>query len=348
MKIVENTFKLGICLALLQGCRNGQAADPKPGPISVKAIQLSADKAGNSGQYLYNGTLAAQTTVELSFQVQGTIIELPFKTGDHVEKGQLVAAIDPATYQSQYNAQLAQAKLAEENYNRINAVFQKGSIAEIRMLEARSNYEQSSAAAKAAYQNVVHTRIYAPVSGYVGEKKAEAGAIASPGQAVIQLLDTRALDVLVAVSEKEINWYKVGTDAVVTLDAFPGKELKGRVHEVAVSALSGNASYTVKIRLNNSEEVLKPGMLCKVKFLPKERVYPDVAKILVPVESVRVDEKGDNYVYIVTDHKAKRKKVTTGALFGDKIAITAGLDGSEWLVTSGYQKISDETPVSIN
>jgi membrane fusion protein (multidrug efflux system) len=336
----------------ISGCSGKKEQKTGPDTLSVNVVNLGEAPMSTSDRIVYDGTLEAEKTIDLSFQVSGTILSFPVLTGDYVKKGQLVGVIDETVYRNQYNAQLAQAKLAEENYTRINDVFKKGSVAEIKMLEAKSNYDQATAAARATYQNIAHTHLYAPASGYIGEKKAEAGAVANPGQPVLQLLDTHSVKVLVAVPESEINHYKAGTPATVKIDAFGDQPLQGKVSEVGVLALSGSANYNLKISLANNDMKLRPGMLCKVVFNKPAGTAAssnDVKEVIVPVQSVQVDEKGVSFLYVMSEaHKAVRKNVTTGQLYSNGIAIQSGLSGNEQVITSGYQKLADQTPVIVN
>ncbi|WDF81309.1 efflux RND transporter periplasmic adaptor subunit [Mucilaginibacter sp. KACC 22773] len=336
----------------ISGCSGKKEQKNGPDTLAVNVFNLSADSLSTSDRIVYDGTLEAEKTIDLSFQVSGTILSFPVLTGDYVKKGQLVGVIDETVYRNQYNAQLAQAKLAEENYTRINDVFKKGSVAEIKMLEAKSNYEQATSAARATYQNIAHTHLYAPASGYIGEKKAEAGAVANPGQPVLQLLDTHSVKVLVAVPESEINHYKAGTPAMVKIDALGNQSLQGKVSEVGVLALSGSANYNLKISLANNDLKLRPGMLCKVVFnktTGNVASSNDVKEVIVPVQSVQVDEKGASFLYVMSAaHKAVRKAITTGQLYSNGIAIRSGLAGNEQVITSGYQKLADQTPVIVN
>ncbi|OKS86027.1 efflux RND transporter periplasmic adaptor subunit [Mucilaginibacter polytrichastri] len=352
MKKINILLKSSSLLLLsIASCSGNKEQSKNPDTIRVEAIRLNTASTVENNQIVYNGTLQADKAVDLSFQVSGTINSFPVKTGDYVKKGQLVGTVDETTYRNQYNAQLAQAKLAEENYKRTLAVFEKGSVAEIKMLEAKANYEQASSSARATYQNIAHTRLYAPQSGFIGEKRTEAGAIAAPGQPVAQLLDTHSVDVLVAVPENEINRYKAGSPALVKIDASGSQPLEGRISEVGVLALNNSANYNVKVKLDNAGRELRPGMLCKVTF-PVGTVGSAAQKgnneIVVPLEAVQVDESGHNFVYVVTSgNKAQRKQVQTGALYNNGMAISSGLTGNEQLITSGFQKLTDQSPVTL-
>jgi membrane fusion protein (multidrug efflux system) len=336
---------------ILAGCSGSKAPQHGQDTISVHAIKLNGDSLAVSTKIIYNGTLQANKVIDLSFQISGTINSLPVNTGDYVRKGQLVGTVDETTYRNQYNAQLAQAKIAEENYKRILTVFEKGSVAEIKMLEAKSNFDQATSTARATYQNIAHSRLIAPQDGYIGDKKTEAGAIASPGQTVLQLLDTRSVNVLVAIPENEINKYKSGEHAVVYVDAMGKRPMDGRISEIGVLALNNSANYNLKVRLTNPEKDLRPGMLCKVSFQPSSVATAKSGsskEIVVPIQAVQVDEAGRNYVYVIDEgRRAQRKDVKTGTLYDNSMAINSGLTGTEELIISGYQKLADHSPVIV-
>lgn len=351
MKTTITLSGLAVLMLCLFGCSNQAKHNPGLDTLSVNVINLKTESTDKNDRIVYNGTLEADKTIELSFQVSGTILSFPARTGDYINKGQLVGTIDETIYRNQYNAQLAQVKLAKENFGRINEVFKKGSIAEIRMLEAKSNYDQLNSAANATYQNIVHARLYSPASGYVGEKKAEAGSVAIPGQSVLQLLDTRTLKVLVAVPENEVNHYSVGSLADVKIEALGNQTISGKVTEVGVLALNGSANYNITVTIPNTEDKLKPGMLCKVIFGKsnhKTASVTDSLQVVVPVQSVQVDEMGNKFVYILgSQNKAIRKSVKVGQLYANGVSISSGLIGDERIITSGYQKLADQSPVTV-
>ena len=219
------------------------------------------------------------------------------------------------------------------------------------MIEARSKYEQAAAAAKATYQNIVHTRIVAPQSGYIGSKRMEAGSTAGPGMPVVQLLDISSVQVAVPVPEAEVATYKKGTKAQVLVSALNNRAYNGTVDEVAVLATSGSPNYTVKIRVNNSDQSLKPGMITTIQF--NENKTTDTTslqhEVIVPAEAVQVDETGNQFVFVADANgkQALRKKVTTGRLYKNGIEVTSGLAGDERVIISGFHKVADQSPIQI-
>ena len=89
-------------------------------------------------------------------------------------------------------------------------------------------------------------------------------------------------------------------------------------------------------------------MACTVILPEKEKSSEEASKIfIVPVETVSVTEKNENFVYVVNENKAERRIVKTGKLYNNGIAITEGLQKGDQLITSGYHKLTQDTPVTI-
>tara|TARA_B100000949_G_scaffold235618_1_gene260791 strand:- start:6688 stop:7755 length:1068 start_codon:yes stop_codon:yes gene_type:complete len=317
-------------------------------PIKVKVTTISGENSQQRYRAIgYSGIINPSKSITLSFQVSGTVERVPVAMGSFVIKGTLLAEIDETTYRNQYQAQAAQAELAKENYLRTKEVFEKGSIAEIKMIEARSNYQQAKSSADATYQNIKHTKIFAPVSGYIGEKMLEAGDLASPGKPVLKLLQIDVVKASVPIPDEEINNYKKGDPARVTIEALDDEEFMGVVDEVSIQTAQDNPTYTAKINIDNPDRRIKPGMSCSI-VLNNERKESTMT-FIVPVEAVYADEKGNQFVYLADNeaNNAYRQQIKTGKLYNNGIAVTEGLKDGDLLITSGYHKLTDKTPIQI-
>ena len=319
-------------------------------PVAVKTLTIGETTNDKTTSETYPGTIKAATSAQLSFQVSGDIKSIRVNSGDYVRKGEVIAAIDPTTYVEQYEAQKAQANLAEENYKRINEVYLKGSIAEIRMVEARSNYKQAQAAANAAYQNVKKTKIIAPFSGFIGAKMKETGDVASPGMPVMELLEIDHVEAVISLSDQEVNTYKIGDSASVYISALD-KSVIGTISEIAIQSGSRSPVYQAKIKIPNPDKILKPGMACQTQLKPSETNSQETAVnlIILPAEIVSITDDGQNFVYTVdvSNNTAQRKTVQIGTLYNNGISIEKGLQPGDIVITSGYHKLTNNTPVKV-
>lgn len=339
---------LSIVFLVLLTISCGNEEKPKVNKtIKVEVMNVGLNTNNSQSKVAYNGTIEADVAIKSSFQVSGNVVHVPVSIGDFVKKNQLIAQIDATIYSSQYEQQLAQVRLAKENYERINNVFQKGSIAEIRMLEARSQYEQAQAAAKMTYENVRHAKLYAPMDGYVSAKMMDVGDLAQPGQPVVEIVNINAVKAVFPIPDGEINSITKGDSANVNLPTLD-KSVIGIVDEVSIQSNQGSPVYTAYVKLNNPDKQIKPGMTCNVRLQDKVENGKNVKEVIViPSESIAVTEDGKQYVYIVDNGIAERKYIETGELYDSGIVVKKGLAKGDHLIISGYHKLTQSTPVEI-
>jgi len=339
---------LSIVFLVLLTISCGNEEKPKVNKtIKVEVMNVGLNTNNSQSKVAYNGTIEADVAIKSSFQVSGNVVHVPVSIGDFVKKNQLIAQIDATIYSSQYEQQLAQVRLAKENYERINNVFQKGSIAEIRMLEARSQYEQAQAAAKMTYENVRHAKLYAPMDGYVSDKMMDVGDLAQPGQPVVEIVNINAVKAVFPIPDGEINSITKGDSANVNLPTLD-KSIIGIVDEVSIQSNQGSPVYTAYVKLNNPDKQIKPGMTCNVRLQDNVDNGKNVKEVIViPSESIAVTEDGKQYVYIVDNGIAERKYIETGELYDSGIVVKKGLAKGDHLIISGYHKLTQSTPVEI-
>jgi len=319
-------------------------------PIAVNIVNITQDNGVDRSSEKFPGIIKPIKTTNISFQVAGDITKLPVSLGDYVKKGQLIATIDPSIYNAKFEANKAQANLAKENFTRINNVYQKGSISEIRMLEAKSNYEQAQSALNAVSKNLNHTKLTAPFSGYISHKFMESGHVASPGMPVVELIDLSKVQAIISLSDNEINNYKTGNKANIYIPTL-NKTFSGILTEIAVQSESRTPVYTAKITVNNPDFILKSGMTCTNVIENKSSTVNETTKqnFKLPVDVVSVTNEGQNFVYVVNteNQTAQRKIVEIGKLYNDGIEIKSGLAIGDKVITSGYHKLTNNTPIKI-
>jgi HlyD family secretion protein len=136
---------------------------------------------------------------------------------------------------------------------------------------ARAQLAQAEASLGQARARLADTRIEAPMDGIVLRKNLEAGATASPGAAIVTLVDPSDLWLRAYIAETDLGRVKIGQTARITVDAFPGQPFEGRVTEVASAAEFTprnvqtqkervNLVFRVKVAITNPDGRLKPGM----------------------------------------------------------------------------------------
>lgn len=233
------------------------------------------------------GKIQPEVEVKISSEVSGEILELPFKEGQQVKKGDLLVRVNPdliqsavsrsqASYQN-VRAGLEQAeanlKQAKADYDRNKTLFEKGVISKADWDRAIAAYETAQANKSSAYysvqsaaatvneakDNLTRTTIYAPMSGTISMLNVElgervVGTQQMAGTEILRVANLNNMEVEVDVNENDIVKVSIGDSTIVEVDAYLKKEFKGIVTEIANSAAGNLAAdqvtnFKVKVRI---------------------------------------------------------------------------------------------------
>ncbi|WP_298904492.1 efflux RND transporter periplasmic adaptor subunit [uncultured Psychroserpens sp.] len=233
------------------------------------------------------GKIQPEVEVKISSEVSGEILDLPFKEGQQVKKGDLLVRVNPdliqsavsrsqASYQNvrsgldQAEASLREAKA---NYDRNKALFDRGVISKADWDRSVAAFETAQAARGSAYYNVQsaaasvneakdnlsRTTIYAPMSGTISLLNVElgervVGTQQMAGTEILRVANLNNMEVEVDVNENDIVKVQIGDSTIVEVDAYLKKEFKGIVTEIANSAagtLTADqvTNFRVKVRI---------------------------------------------------------------------------------------------------
>ena len=203
----------------------------------------------------------------------------------------------------------------------------------------RAAVDSAEAALRAAQARRSDTVLTAPLTGVVTERLLDPGAMASPSQPVLAVQAIRQVWVNVPVPEETGRRIYTGQRATVTLDALPGRNFAGRITRINPAADPQSRQFPVRVRVDNRENQIKPGMFARVR-VETDR-FP--GSIVVPREAIRKSEEGGGASVIVVDAQdvARLRPVETGASESDVVAITDGLKAGEKVVVLGGDRLKD-------
>lgn len=345
-----------------------------------------------------NGKIQPVTEVKISPDVSGEIVELNVEEGDRVLKGDLIIKIKQDVYisardraeaslnsiKAQYLQQEAQFRRIEAAYERNVQLYGRKAISEQEYETSLADYqvakEQLSAARfdiagaeatlQEAEENLVKTTIYSPIDGIVSSLSVEkgervVGTSQMAGTEMLRIADFAQMEVLVDVNENDIIRVAHGDTAIISVDAWPGKEFSGIVTKVANSAKNidevsadqvTNFEVTVEI-LQDSYKALadsvfmpfRPGMSASVEILTS--VKDSVLKVPLQAVAARDDVgtgisgKLQEYVFLYDREQsvARAVRVVTGIQDIDNIEITEGLQSdSVMLIVGPYNVVAKQ------
>ncbi len=323
------------------GCSEKNTASTEKAGIPVSVISASMSATENSRTYV--GTVEELSGSMLSFEVNGNVERIAVDAGDKVRKGQVLASLNEASMRSMHDAALATLNQAQDAYRRYEQLYKEKSLPDIKWIEVESKLQQAKSTESIARKNLEDCVLHAPFSGYIASREVEPGMNVMPGQPVLKLVNIDEVKVKVSVPENEIAQISIGEKANFTVAALDGRSYAATVSEKSPVANAISHTYEVKMQLANADGQLLPGMICSVAIAPKN----SMAAIVIPVESVKVDDSGARFVWIEKGGKAWKRRVAVGNFAGNGIEIRSGLTAGEHVITSGSDKVSDGMKVVV-
>jgi HlyD family secretion protein len=335
-----------------------------------------------------SGQIKPAVEVRISANVSGEIIALYAEEGDSVKKGQLLVELERDQYRASLQraesgllAAIAGEKKAASDLERAKQLFNKNliSVAEFEAAQAefearQGNRLQMEASRDEAAEQLRKTRLYATMDGVVtmlNKEKGEMAIGATFQEDVIMIVsDLTVMESVIEVDENEVVGISEKDTADVELDAFPGKNFKGVVTEIANSAITKGlgtqeqvTNFEVTITINDADLKFRPGMSTTVDIYTERE--DDVLR--VPIQSVTTREKDrlekkkeiedtedpsntqDNkkeedemveVVFVVDGGEAIARQIERGISDDSHYAILSGLQEGDKVVTGPFRAIS--------
>lgn len=311
------------------------------------------------------GTTRALNIVTVRSQVDGKLLRLNFKEGEDVEKGFVLAEIDPTIYQAQYDqavakkaqdeAQLANARLDLERYIRLaqtNAATKQQSDtqrATVAQLEAQVKADQAAIDNQQAYLD--YTKVVAPISGRTGIRLVDVGNLvkATDTTGIVVITQVKPISVIFTLPQQQL----AAVNKAFTTDPLPALALgtdnrsildRGVLQVIDNQVDSTTGTVKMRAQFPNADLQLWPGQFVNVKLLV------DTLKNVVTVPTAAV-QRGPNgtFAYVVGGDDTVAVRPLTVTQQDDVTAVvTAGLEAGERVVTTGFAQLADGKRVTVS
>ena len=341
MKIHSKLILAVIAVCFFAACSNEKGAEKQEKIIPVKVMKIAATNMENSQSYI--GTVEEFSAVSLAFSSMGTVEQVCVSEGQHVRKGQLLAALNTTTAENSYQMMLSKQQQAQDAYDRLVKVHENGSLPDIKFVEIETGLQQAKSMTAVAKKNLDDCRLYAPCSGVIASRNAEAGSSAMPGMEAFKIVSIEKVNVKISIPENEIGKVAEKQQAKIEVSALDNAVFTGKIEMKGVTANIISHTYEAKISINNPKSELMPGMVCKV-FLENDA---NTTEIVVPNQTIQIATDGRRYVWVTDNGVAKRRFVKIGGLNDNGIVIVEGLSAGDKLIVEGFQKVSEGTKIEI-
>jgi len=310
------------------------------------------------------GNVEAYSTVALKARVDGQIVEVNFKEGAPVKKGEVLFRIDPRPYeaalrQAEANAlrDAAARDQARSQDKRYQELLQKNFVSKEAYAQIRTNAETAQATARAsqaalenARLNLEYCTIRSPLDGFVGKVLLQAGNLvkANDVNPLVVINQVRPIYVNFAVPEQnlpEVRKYLVqGPLEVEVLPADPTQmHPKGRLIFVDNAVDPTTGTIRLRAQFDNVDAALWPGQFVNVSV----RLYDEPDAIVIPSAAVQTGQDGQ-YVYLVSaELTAELRRISVRRVDGERTIVATGLQGGERVVTRGQLRLGPKVRVQI-
>lgn len=343
------------------GMSQGGQGEQDKDPVPVTAV--SAEKKDVPVYLTAQGTVTAFNTVTVSPQVGGQLLSVNFREGQAVKKGDLLAQIDPRTFQAQYDQAVASKRqneallaTAQSNYARSNSPEYRQFVAQTDLTTLRNQVTQYQAAVAASQASAAqakvqldYTRITSPIDGIAGIRAVDPGNVVSAGSQIVTVTQLQPAYVLFNLPEQQLDAVRsaqaAGPLQTATLDREGGSVVNadGVLQVVDNQISSSSGTFRLRAQFPNANDALWPGQFVNVQM--KLNVLPGA--IVVPAEAVQRSSTSD-FVYLVkSDNTVTLREVVQGGQVDDShVVISTGLQAGDKVVTEGQFRLKEGSKVN--
>lgn len=279
-------------------------------------------------------------------EYSGVLSQVYVKSGQKVNKGQILARIDDGGLGNQLAQMETQATLAKTTFERQKNLWDKKIGSEIQYLQAKTNYEAQMKAVAQMRAQLGKTIVKAPFSGVIDEVITEKGQVVGPGQQLMRIVNLSDMYVSANVPESFIG--KIKNGAIVDVEVkSTGKTYKGKVRQIGNYINPNNRNFSIEVAVPNSDNLLRPNQVAVLKI----EDYKKPNAILVPESIVTENAVGEKIIYTVDtsgkEPKAIKKTIIIGLTSGSNIEVKSGLNKGEQIIIEGARSVQNGDVVEI-
>ncbi len=337
----------------------GEADKPAEKNSTVVPVRVqTVSKTPVVQAHRFSGTVQGTQKVQLSTKMLGRITHLRIQEGEAVRRGQVLARIQSDGLEAQKEQVLANMREAEAglvnaktNYERIKALYATQSATQKEFDDISTHYKMAQArlaAVKGKLGEINDVLDYAvitsPIEGYVVQRNAQQGDMASPGMPLLVVEKSGSLEVIAQIPEGDVGQVMVGDKVGIEIGALDHAKITGEVTQVNPSGRMGSRQFDVRVKLPESEETkpVKSGMYAKVLLNKGLRNV-----ISVPASALHQRGQLTGLYTLDGEKRALLRWVRTGKTIEGQVEILSGLADGELFVISSEGRLADGQQVQV-
>ncbi len=328
-----------LCLLLASAAcsrdTKGQQDAAKP-PVAVDTARAATADFQESVEVV--GTLAPKFSADIKAEYPGTVSQILVSEWVPVKKGQVLARLDSREGEASVLQARAEAARADREYERAVKLKEAGLMTAQGLEDSATLREAANAQLALVKARLDKTIIRSPMDGVVSLRAVSPGDKAGDFT-LFRVVDNRLFDLKVTVPSGRIASVRVGQALSFTTEAVPGKTFEGKVAFINPSADEASRAVQVVAEVPNDAGDLKSGLFVRGRIVTGDR--PGVLQVPRAALLTWDVDAGKAETFFVQGGTAARRAVTTGAVSGESVEITSGLEAGDEVVTRGGFNLSD-------
>ena len=277
----------------------------------------------------------------LSFEVSGRIESIA-DSGAAILRGEPIANLDLRLEQARLKQAQLRLRDAVANLER-NRGLKASHAGSAKALEsAEIAVDIARAEIDATREQLQRRTLRAPFDGVVAERFLETGEVANPAIRVASFMELDRVRLVLGVPDFQVNSIEIGAEASVVLPAVPSRKFTGTVAEVAAAAAEGEHLFEIKIVLDNTDGLLRPGMSARTRI-----VTGSLDAVMVVPAELLVRRAGRQVIFFADGDRARSVDAESAILDGDQLLLSGKIPYRELLVR-GHRDVVDGAPIERN
>ncbi len=292
------------------------------------------------------GTLRANESVDLTATVTELVTVINFKDGERVKKGDVLVEMDTSEENAEYAEEQSRLNEARRQVKRLEPLTKKGAASQSILDERQREFETAKARMQAIQSRINERRIVAPFDGVVGLRNISIGALVQPGTMITTIDDDSVMKLDFSIPSVFLSTIASGVDIEARAHAFKDKKFDGTVASVDSRIDPVTRSIKVRAILNNSDRVLKPGLLMSVVLEKDPR-----EAIVIPEEAL-ILESSRFFVLVIAEKQeattVEMREIKIGKRRRGEVEVLSGLTNGELVVIHGTTRARPGMPVEVS
>jgi RND family efflux transporter MFP subunit len=305
---------------------------------SAPQVAAVAAARGTAVEIVYaTGGVEPVRWAKVASVIRDRIVEICDCEGKTVAKGDLLVRLDDREVQAQMKELRAREDFAKREMSRVSELVAKGSATTQAFERASMDLQQVQGLISVQIEKISDYTIIAPMDGVVLRRDGEIGEIAEAGQILFRVGVPKPLQVVAEVNEEDIPRVALGQTVLFRTDAFPDRQLEGKVREVTPMGDIAAKTYRIKVALPD-DTPLKPGMSVEANIITREK--PNA--LLIPADALQ-----GNAVFEVDGNHVRKREVKIGIRGTRAVEVLSGLKDGERVASPAATDLKDGVRVRV-